>query len=293
MYSSLLLLVDQRDMRSFRVLLVVVCGVFLLAASVHAQGTKCTPGIVCVSQVEEDGGMSFYLKKITPGALTVRVTVSGEDVSTTVPMPHVQTLDDTTRVRAFAVQPGEDAGSINYRYSYQAQYGRLNAVHDDAVRYGLPYAAGTAHPVAQGYGSTGTHRGIYAIDWTMPVGTPVHAARSGLVVAVRDSMQGSGVTRYMQGRSNFVFVQHDDGTIAVYGHLQRHSATVAVGDTVRRGHVLARSGNTGYSTGPHLHFEVFRLNDDLQPVTLPVRFAVDGAPRRGLDSGRRYRAAAR
>lgn len=236
--------------------------------------------------------MQFVLRKLTPGALTMRIQVEGQNVTTTAPMPYVRTLDDTSRVRAFAVQPKDGTGGVDYTYSYQAQYGRLDAQHDDAYRYALPYARGTTHRVAQGYGGGGTHRGIYAIDWTMPVGTPVHAARPGLVVAVRDTMEGSGISRYMQGRSNFVFVEHSDGTIGLYGHLQAESAAVAVGDTVRRGQMIARSGNTGYSSGPHLHFEVFRLSENLRPVTLPVRFDVETAPVRGLDEGRRYRVTA-
>ena len=268
------------------VLLALIVGV----APTAAQGTNCVPEIVCVGQVEGDGAMLFYLKKLTPGTITMRIEVSGDNVATTARMPYVRTLADTSRVRAFVVTPKDGTGAFNYEYSYQAQYGSLDAEHDDTYRYALPYAPGTAHPVAQAYDGAGTHRGLNAIDWTMPVGTPVHAARPGLVVAVRDSMQGSGITRFMQGRSNFVFVQHDDGTIGVYGHLQQHSAAVAVGARVRRGQLLARSGNTGYSTGPHLHFEVFRLGDDLRPVTLPVRFDADGAPERGLTPGRHYRA---
>ncbi len=280
----------MRDWRSTGIVLIALCMGGLPA---FAQGTKCTPDVVCVSQVEGAGGMQFVLQKLAPGSLTMRIQVEGDNVTTTAPMPYARTLDDTTRVQAFVVQPADGANGVNYTYSYQAQYGRLDAQHDDAYRYALPYAPGTAYPVAQAYGGTGTHRGIYAIDWSMPVGTPVHAARSGLVVAVRDTMEGSGINRYMQGRSNFVFVEHRDGTVGLYGHLQAESATVAVGDTVRRGAQIARSGNTGYSTGPHLHFEVFRLSENLRPVTLPVRFDVDAAPARGLDVGRRYRGAAR
>lgn len=272
-------------------LLGVLMALVIGAAPATAQGTNCVPKVVCVGQIEGDGAMLFYLQKLTPGTITMRIEVSGENISTTASMPYVRTLDDTSRVQAFVVTPKDGIGALNYEYSYQAQYGRPDATHKDAYRYALPYEPGTAHPVAQAYDSEGTHRGIYAIDWTMPVGTPVHAAREGLVVAVRDTMQGSGITRFMQGRSNFVFVQHSDGTIGVYGHLQQHSAAVAVGDSVRRGQLLARSGNTGYSTGPHLHFEVFRLNNELLPVTLPVRFDVKDAPPWGLTPGRRYRIA--
>lgn len=275
-----------------RLVAIILLGVCLWVLPASAQGEKCVRDIVCVSQVEGDGEMLFYLQKLTPGALTMRIHVTGDNVSTTVGMPYVRTLDDTTRVRAFIVKPRAGTGGLDYEYSYQAQYGRLDAQHDDTYRYALPYAPGTGHRVAQAYGGDGTHRNIYAIDWTMPVGTPVHAARPGLVVAVRDSMEGSGIDRYMQGRSNFVFIEHGDGTIGVYGHLQTHSATVAVGDTVRRGQVIARSGNTGYSSGPHLHFEVFRLGKNLETITLPVRFDVDRAPARGLHIGRRYRVTA-
>lgn len=271
----------------------ILVGLLVLAlgtAPSHAQGTNCVPDIVCVGQIEGEGAMLFYLQKLTPGIITMRINVSGDNVTTTARMPYVRTLDDTSRVQAFVVTPRDDSGALNYEYSYQAQYGRLDAEHDDAYRYALPYATGTEHPVAQGYDSDGTHRRLNAIDWTMPVGTPVHAARGGLVVAVRDTMAGSGITRSMQGRSNFVFIQHEDGTVGVYGHLQQRSAVVVVGDSVRRGQMLARSGNTGYSTGPHLHFEVFRLGQNLLPITLPVRFDVDGAPPRGLTPGQQYRA---
>ena len=279
-------------MRNVRYIVATVLVLVLGAAPASAQGTNCVPDIVCVGQIEGDGAMLFYLQKLTPGIITMRIEVSGDNVATTARMPYVRTLDDTSRVQAFVVTPREAGGALNYEYSYQAQYGRPDAEHDDAYRYALPYASGTAHPVAQGYDGEGTHSRLNAIDWTMPTGTPVHAARGGLVVAVRDSLSGSGITRAMQGRSNFVFIQHEDGTIGVYGHLQQDSAVVTVGDSVQRGQMLARSGNTGYSTGPHLHFEVFRLGQNLLPITLPVRFDVDGAPPRGLTPGRRYRATA-
>ncbi|MCO6717057.1 M23 family metallopeptidase, partial [Streptomyces sp. CHB19.2] len=71
---------------------------------------------------------------------------------------------------------------------------------------------------------------------------------------------------------NFVRILHDDGTMSVYLHLQRGSIKVAEGQWVRTGQPLASSGNTGRSTGPHLHFVVQR-NTGEAVESIPFRFA--------------------
>jgi murein DD-endopeptidase MepM/ murein hydrolase activator NlpD len=60
---------------------------------------------------------------------------------------------------------------------------------------------------------------------------------------------------------NWVLIQHDDGTLAEYAHLQPNGVTVAIGQRVRRGDVLGLSGNTGFSSVPHLHFSVHTAVD--------------------------------
>jgi len=72
-----------------------------------------------------------------------------------------------------------------------------------------------------------------------------------------------------------VQVLHDDGTSAVYAHLQLDSVRVRPGQRVERGEYIASSGNTGFSTGPHLHFVVLR-NAGLRSESVPVRFAGPG-----------------
>jgi murein DD-endopeptidase MepM/ murein hydrolase activator NlpD len=165
--------------------------------------------------------------------------------------------------------------------------GRVAADHDDQYLYRLPYADGVSFPIIQGYGAKLSHHGgeRFTLDFGMPVGTPVHAAREGVVVLVEDSHE-LGCAREECGRfANFVVVLHSDGTTGEYFHLERGSAQVRAGQRVARGEWLARSGNTGFSTAPHLHFGVYRAERDLTTVSVAVRFDTSrgavGAPRSG------------
>jgi murein DD-endopeptidase MepM/ murein hydrolase activator NlpD len=72
-------------------------------------------------------------------------------------------------------------------------------------------------------------------------------------------------------RANIVQILHDDGTYAIYAHLNWNSIRVKAGDRVRRGQYIADSGNTGFSSGPHLHFAVL-MNAGMRIVSVPVTF---------------------
>ena len=89
------------------------------------------------------------------------------------------------------------------------------------------------------------------IDIAAPMGAPVEAAANGTVL----------YAGWMTGYGNVVVLDHGNGVSTVYGHLS--SYLVHVGQSVTRGEVIARVGSTGWSTGPHLHFEV---RQDGQPV---------------------------
>lgn len=263
----------------------------LVLAAVNLVGAQpaCIQDVVCVTPRWGSRSVAFHVEKQSPGPLTVRIEVEGANMTATAALPFVRTYEDTTHSLAFVLLPEEESDRMEFEYSYRVQYGRLGAQHDDTYTYALPYAPGTAYHVVQGYDGPLSHQGRHAIDWMMPVGTPVYAARSGLVVGVVDSLREGGYDEALLEKANYVAVLHDDGTVANYAHLQPGSAEVAVGDTVRRGQMLARSGNTGFSAGPHLHFEVFTVGVDLHPQTVPTRFAAEGAPARGLEPGRMYR----
>lgn len=126
--------------------------------------------------------------------------------------------------------------------------------------YALPFPIGETHRVIQGFNSTFTHSAdeVFAIDFEMPEGTIVRAARDGTVVAFNDRATGHGLSPEYRGfeRANWIIIQHDDGTLGQYLHLAAHGVRVSVGQHVARGAVLGLSGFTGYTSRPHLHFVV-------------------------------------
>ncbi len=136
-------------------------------------------------------------------------------------------------------------------------------------RYPLPWVGGPFR-LTQGPNGTFSHFGPksrWAMDIAMPVGTQIIAARGGTVVKVEND-QGSGGNN---PSGNFVRILHDDGTMGVYLHLMQGSVSVREGQHVAVGTPLARSGNTGNSTGPHLHFVVQR-NVGLGLESIPFQF---------------------
>jgi hypothetical protein len=166
-------------------------------------------------------------------------------------------------------------------YTFDYRFGDPAAVHRPGTPYRVPFAVATQYPVTQAYPDLVTHTTVdsrYAVDIAMPVGTDVFAARDGIVFDVSADNFRSGTDPVRDGpAANVVQVVHDDGTYAVYAHLNWNSIRVRPGDRVIRGQYIADSGNTGFSSGPHLHFVVLR-NAGMQTVSVPVAF-------QGADAG--------
>ena len=125
----------------------------------------------------------------------------------------------------------------------------------------------------------------------MSEGTPVHAARGGVVVRVKDDSDIGGSSMRYDRWNNYVLIRHDDGTLGYYCHLQKGGVCVKPGQAVKTGQLLAHSGNTGFSSGPHLHFCVLQTRDGRQRVSIPVKFHAADSEGLTLQSTRSYRVA--
>ena len=165
-------------------------------------------------------------------------------------------------------------GSTSYGYSYSWIMGDKDAVHDDSYIYRLPFAKGVSHVVSQGFNTTRTHKGssAYAIDFAMEEGTKIYAARGGVVVKTKSDSNVGGYSDEFAKHANYVIIAHSDGTYSNYGHLKKHGVIVRVGDIVQRGYALGYSGNTGYSSGPHLHFSVYGAVSAKATQSIPIKF---------------------
>ena len=193
-------------------------------------------------------------------------------VSEDAALVHVLPASSETEILRLDAAVVAASGGLNYEFLHIP--GEPGARHAPASPYRLPYAVASRHRVTQAYPDRITHTdpsSTHAVDFAMPIGTGVNAARAGTIMQVASDYFGA-TTSNGGTRANLVRILHDDGTMAVYGHLHWDSIRVRPGDYVERGERIAASGNTGFSTGPHLHFVVQR-NRGGSIVSVPVQFA--------------------
>ena len=127
----------------------------------------------------------------------------------------------------------------------------------DAYIYDLPFKKGTKHKVVQGYGGSFSHNKKAALDFNMPEGTPVYAARGGIIYSFKDDSNEGGVLPKYNRKANYIIIKHSDGSYGCYWHLKKDGVAIKQG-TVAKGQLIGYSGSTGFVLRPHLHFAVKR-----------------------------------
>lgn len=161
----------------------------------------------------------------------------------------------------------------SYSVGMTAMPGDPRAMPDDVV-YALPVDESSGWQQGQAFHGGFSHtddQNRYALDLVVQEGTPILAARDGIVMQVEASFDRAGLNKAkFAERANLVRVLHDDGSMAVYAHLKENGVYVRVGQRVTVGQQIAISGNTGYTTGPHLHF-CLQVNRGMRLVSVPFR----------------------
>jgi murein DD-endopeptidase MepM/ murein hydrolase activator NlpD len=149
----------------------------------------------------------------------------------------------------------DNYSSYRYTYKFKSNFGDITLqTYDSMYEYDLPFEKGNRFKLHQGYNGSFSHQNENALDFTMPEGTPVVAARDGLVVSVVQNNTKSCPSKSCIQYNNSIIVYHSDGTFGNYSHIKYNGSKVNVGDSVKQGDIIALSGNTGFTSGPHLHF---------------------------------------
>lgn len=223
--------------------------------------------------LHEDTGVYVALvRNLLHGPVEVELDISAQDnVSAWPRLPHRMALDAGEQRSVSAIERINPGRAGHFELHLLAMPGRPGARHDQST-YVMPVAAGSGS-IVQGFGGRFSHtdpQNLHAIDFAVPEGTPVLAARAGVVMQVVDDHAAGGLDREaFVHRANHVRVLHPDGSMAVYAHLDPGGATVRPGQAVVAGEHIGYSGNTGFSSGPHLHF-VVQVNTGMALESVPV-----------------------
>jgi len=145
-------------------------------------------------------------------------------------------------------------GQLTDAEIYNLKSGRVKP--DNSYVYYLPFATGSKFLLIQAYNSKMSHTNELSLDFKMKQGSKICAAREGTVIAIREDSDEGGLNSAYLNKGNHIIIRHDDGSVAMYWHLQKDGVVVNPGDTVTKGQLIGYSGNTGYTAFPHLHFQV-------------------------------------
>lgn len=224
------------------------------------RGTKERPVVVAVN--DYDGPIELQLKW-------------GEqnNVQSAIALPASFVVPPRQELELTRFSPVREDQSWSYRYQWSWVPG-APGVAPSQPAYAAPFCRGS-FPISQGFNGSFSHQNPenrYAVDIAMPVGTPLCAARAGVVMEVANDYYTGGTDRAeLMERANFIRILHEDGTMAIYAHLMLESVQVLPGQRVSAGQLIGYSGDTGYSSGPHLHFAV-QQNLGMAISSIPFTF---------------------
>lgn len=236
-----------------------------------------------IRQTGPDHEPIWWFRNRLSGPLAVRVSLAEADNVVTDPeLPAVFVLPPNAERELVTIGPLDPRQSWRYRFQTEAVLGSPEAAHRPERLYRPPFAPGAEFTIGQAWGGPFSHtepHSYHAVDIAMPIGTPIHAARAGVVMDNARWFHRAGEDPERYGpRANFIRILHDDGSMAVYAHLDYAGVRVHPGERVARGQYIGRSGNTGFSSGPHLHF-VIQKNRDMELVSVPFEFeGANGTP---------------
>ncbi|RDZ29442.1 peptidoglycan DD-metalloendopeptidase family protein [Lysobacter silvisoli] len=241
---------------------------------------RSEPGAIARLRIESDGSRYLaYADNHLSGPIEVKVDYSQNFGGGASLLPARATVAARSSALVAVLSPEDSGRGVELQMESLPGDPQARPLN---VEYLLPLRQ-PSFRIDQGYGGQFSHtdpENRYAVDFAAQIGTPVLAAREGVVMQVESDFDKAGLNREKYGgRANFVRIVHDDGSMALYAHLKADGALVRVGQRVRAGQQIGLSGNTGFTTGPHLHFAV-QVNRGMRLESIPFRMTGPAGPLR-------------
>jgi len=139
------------------------------------------------------------------------------------------------------------------------------------MKYNLPFSIETKSKIAKPkgiYAHENYPESKYAVDFILEIGTPILPSRGGKIWKIKSDSEKWGLDPNFAKEANFVAIDHGDGTYAEYLHLGKEKVTVEIGQEVKAGDLLGYSGLSGCMDLPHLHFNIFKI-ENKKGISIP------------------------
>lgn len=272
---------------------------FLALVALFAATTNSTQArthynkTVQITLEKKDSMGILYVTATNVLEATVRVDFDKlKNVKTSFPSPYEFVVDGPCEQKPILHVSSARRGPWQYHFDYRFKVGvKSNKPTSDFV-YSLPYSRSKHFQVLQGAGGEFSHKkggeSANAVDFRMPLGTEICASRAGKVVAFRADSSMGGSTKKSGGLANYIVIQHDDGTYALYNHLKNDGVKVTLGQSVKVGTPIGWSGATGFVQEPCLHFSVYRVVSGAKSESVPFRMKTSRGIVQTLKEGETY-----
>lgn len=240
-----------------------------------------------VDSEKTPNGHRIVARNAGPAPVSVKVSITDSQyITTNRPFPiYAVVPPGGSTLFLGEIRPAMQGVGYTFRTQYNWTLGDMNAAQAPDAVYRLPYRDGSTFRIGQSPGGPiTTHTSPdsqFAVDIPMPEGTPILAARAGIVIYTEANQIYGAQVPDMLNKANEVRIKHIDGTVAIYAHLSHGGVYVYPGQRVEAGQQIGLAGSTGYSSGPHLHFAVQavrRNGDRLDTISLPFQFYVGNPP---------------